>query len=501
MLLLLILPWLNPYAAGPTRNLWPWLISAACAVGVFVLRRHLSVRRVATAWLVAALASAALGLVQYAGLAHLGDPFLAQIGAGEAFGNLRQRNQFASLMSIGLVSLVALLSLRDPSAQRPSEIPAWAYAAAVLLAFGNAASSSRTGLLGWLLGLALFAWWHWPEGKARVSLLVKAVLIYGLAALLLPWWLQTWQSAHQDLAGAAAQVPIPDVFGRMAEARNDSRRELWANVLYLIAQKPWLGWGWGELDYAHFITLYPGARFPDKLDNAHNLPLQLAAELGVPAALLICAALVWVVWRGQPWRETDPARQAAWGVLAMIALHSLLEYPLWYGPFQMAAGLCGAYLWLCRSPASAAAWRAPRRPDWRVGAAAVGLLAALAYVGQDYWRVSQIYLPPDQRHPAFTQDPLSKTRDSWLFERQVHFAELSTTVATPANAAVLFDMAQGLLHYSPEPGVVEKLIDSAHLLSRADALAFYVQRYQAAYPAEYAAWVQSPAGLRAGAYD
>ncbi len=30
----------------------------------------------------------------------------------------------------------------------------------------------------------------------------------------------------------------------------------------------------------------------------------------------------------------------AWGVLAIILLHSLLEYPLWYGPFQMALCQC-----------------------------------------------------------------------------------------------------------------------------------------------------------------
>ena len=34
----------------------------------------------------------------------------------------------------------------------------------------------------------------------------------------------------------------------------------------------------------------------------------------------------------------DPAT-VAWSVLALILMHSLVEYPLWYGPFQMAFGL------------------------------------------------------------------------------------------------------------------------------------------------------------------
>jgi len=101
-----------------------------------------------------------------------------------------------------------------------------------------------------------------------------------------------------------------------------------------------MGWGWGELDYAHFITLYPGARFCEILDNAHNLPLHLAVELGMPLTLAFFGAVVWWVMRARPWAETDASRQLAWVVLLLIGVHSLLEYPLWYGPFQLAVVLC-----------------------------------------------------------------------------------------------------------------------------------------------------------------
>ena len=39
----------------------------------------------------------------------------------------------------------------------------------------------------------------------------------------------------------------------------------------------------------------------------------------------------------------------AWSVLTLILLHSLLEYPLWHGPFQMAFGLG---ICLLRSPSN-----------------------------------------------------------------------------------------------------------------------------------------------------
>jgi O-antigen polymerase len=39
-----------------------------------------------------------------------------------------------------------------------------------------------------------------------------------------------------------------------------------------------------------------------------------------------------------------------------------------------------------------------------------------------------------------------------------------------------------LLHFSPEPRVIEKLIDSAVLLGRSDEAQYYRLRYQAAFP-------------------
>jgi hypothetical protein len=249
------------------------------------------------------------------------------------------------------------------------------------------------------------------------------------------------------------------------------------------------------------MTLYPGARFCDILDNAHNLPLHLAVELGIPLALAVCGGAGWVVWRARPWRETDPTRQMAWGVLAVIMLHSMLEYPLWYGPFQMAFGLC---VWLL--------WPAPRepvagsRPYARAAAAAIqlavatALLAAVAYAAWDYHRVSQIYLAPQARELAYRDDTLDKVRGSWLFRNQVRFAELTTTALNRNNAQWTFDTAMALLHYSPEPRVIEKVIESAVMLGRDDDASLHLARYRAAFPDKYTKWRHAN-GLTGGPAD
>jgi len=261
---------------------------------------------------------------------------------------------------------------------------------------------------------------------------------------------------------------------------------MWSNVLQLIAQRPWFGWGWGELDYAHFITLYPGERFCDILDNAHNLPLHLAVELGIPVAAVFCGGCAWLVWRTKPWAETDATRQLAWGVLVMIGLHSMLEYPLWYGPFQLAVVLCIGLLWRDSAADAEPAQSSPMA--LATGAVAATLLALCAYVAWDYWRISQIYLPPAARHAAYQGDTLAKVQGSRLFRDQVRFAELTLTPLDEDNAAYIHALAKEMLHFSPEPRVVEKVIESAVLLHRDDEALFYLQRYKVAFPTQHARW-------------
>ncbi|MGC3984724.1 MAG: Wzy polymerase domain-containing protein [Pseudorhodoferax sp.] len=533
------LPWLNPFSLGPIASVVPWLFSALAAalavgasarlaepgpqslwqhwwylggaaallifallprstvlppyeafalagafgliaLGIVLARQPPSPRDIdgmpwagwcaLLPWTVAGLVSCFLGLLQYFGQAGAFAPWVNWAPSGEAFANLRQRNQFASLTSIALATLLAAWVLAPRQCKRAQSV--WLGGAAALLIAGNAASASRTGLLQLLVLIA--AALVWRRDLRTLSWLGCMFMCYVLATLALPW-----------LAGLD-----PDSHGMFSRLRDgdalcSSRLTLWHNVLQLIAAKPWLGWGWGELDYAHYITLYEGPRFCDILDNAHNLPLHLAVELGIPAALLVCGGLVVWVLRAKPWRETDALRRAAWMVLAVIGVHSLLEYPLWYGPFQIALGLCLGLLWRddpAATPAAAAVRHAPTL-------LAVLSLALVAYAAWDYRRISQLYLPPAQRAPAYRDDTLAKAQQSWLYQRQVRFAALGMAEVTQDNAAFMHALATELLHFSPEPRVIEKLLDSARLLGLQDEVAFHKPRFAAAFPNDYARWL------------
>ena len=109
----------------------------------------------------------------------------------------------------------------------------------------------------------------------------------------------------------------------------------------------------------------------------------------------------------------------------------------------------------------------------------------------DYHRISQIYLKPQERDAAYRDDTLAKIQGSWLFADQVHFAQLMVTPLVRENAEWTYLTAMALLHYSPEPRVIEKAIESAVFLGRDDDAMANMLRYRAAFPKDFARWSRS----------
>ena len=83
-----------------------------------------------------------VGLLQYGNLAEDLLPWITSPTAGRAWGLLRQRNQFGTLISLALVATLWLYATRDSRRMRAGLV-----AAAVMLIAATAASGSRTGAL------------------------------------------------------------------------------------------------------------------------------------------------------------------------------------------------------------------------------------------------------------------------------------------------------------------------------------------------------------------
>lgn len=470
---MLFVPWILNPSGGPSPIVLQTVLALGAGLLWFVLppssRGHPPADAVALAWLAAATANAVIAIAQYFGAVDESYFWISAASYGEAYGNLRQRNQLATLLALGLASAFYGVAITRGRLTR-----LFLGLAVVLISAACALTSSRTGLLQWLIlcGLVFVMPWRggW-QGWRLWSALALGSYFLALATLpaLATWW--------------TGQAPTTLMDRLATDLGCVSRKVLWVNALHLIGLQPWTGWGLGEMDYAHHVTLYPGARFCLIVDNAHNLFLQAAVELGIPFALGLAVLIALGVWTGRPWAERSPARLLAWAALGAVLLHSQFEYPLWYGPFELAALLSLSLLWRpARSP----------RAGLRLALGAVAA-SALAYVLWDYHRVSQLFLPEASRAAAYQSDTLAKVRGSWLFASQVDFAEFTTTALTPANAAAMADLGERVMHYSPEPQVAEKLIDALRLAGNQTRAAWHSARFAVAFPEEFAAWAKSSA--------
>jgi amino acid transporter len=222
--------------------------------------------------LLAAVLASAIGLLQYFGAAPGLDPWVHTAKPGQAMGNLRQRNQQATLLSMGLWALLWVVAqteahLRASSAGGSSAqagadlhgggrpwplwlvgiLTAWALA---LLAVGSAATASRTGLAQLLVILVLLALWRASVGRVALGLVLAGLAIYAVAAWLLPNLLLQWTGFRAE-----------GLFARFGGAPGcTSRRVLWPTCAPDCA-KALARLGLGELDYAHYMTLFPVSAF------------------------------------------------------------------------------------------------------------------------------------------------------------------------------------------------------------------------------------------------
>lgn len=333
------------------------------------------------ALLVAGLLSALIGTLQVLAPQTAGTALVANLlNAGRAAGNLRQTNLLATLLALALAALVVLSTARATGSR------VWPLLAAGLLGGCIEFSASRTGILELCL---VVAWAVFDRSLPRSARALALAAVLGfIAAVGLQW-----------LAAPAIQGGVP-AWDRLGEGGGGTRSRLsiWSDVMVLIGREPWTGVGWGNLSKAWALSEFP-ARYPVAFDHAHNIVLQLAVELGVPAALACLAVVAAALWRARvalmPAEAVSraPAHAVAL-MLLLFALHSMLEYPLWYAFFLLpAAYLLGVFVRLGELARSEAV--STPRASWRPAVQAVGVLTVLGalFTAWDYARVLQVYAP------------------------------------------------------------------------------------------------------------
>ena len=376
--------------------------------------------------------------------------------AGRAVGNLRQPNHLSSVLTWGCVAVVGLFELRRIG-------PRWAVALLAAMVVAIVLTASRTGLLS-VLVLVVWALVDRRLHRASRALLLAAPLIYALA-----WWgMAQWAAASAHAFGGEARLAETDISG--------SRFAIWANTLDLIRQQPWLGVGFGEFNFAWSLTPFPNRPIAF-FDHSHNLPLQLAVELGLPLATLVMGLLLWALWRAAAAAWLVPVRQAtslgagagadtavatesalnvaqrcAVVMVLMIGLHSLLEYPLWYAYFLLPTAWLFGFALPSSKPATPAATSkpakpatpaAPQPPSGALVAAGLLLMVGAVLSVVDYARVVAIFKAPENAGPL--TERVANGQRSVLFAHHANYAAATSNIEVADRAAAFRSATHYLL--------------------------------------------------------
>ncbi|MBW8757560.1 MAG: O-antigen ligase C-terminal domain-containing protein [Burkholderiales bacterium] len=392
-------------------------------------------RAFAIALVAGAVCQAGIAIAQTFAVDHLDNIIIAYpLRRGRVGGNIGQPNQFADAMIWGLIALVPLARAWHDRAGSRQARAGW-FLAALFIILGLVLTGSRTAFVA----LALLAVWGLADRQLARPLRI-ALVASPVVAVLMSWGVHAIANAFQVQAAITDRSDATDV--------TSFRGEIWAQSLQLVKAQPWLGVGWGDFNLAWTLTPF-GARNAGLVDNAHNLFLQLAVELGVPAALLmtglLLAALVFAARR--TWRLAGDAglgARAALMIVVVMGLHSLLEYPLWYAylllptawafGFAVGAGKAGA------SPARAEP-AVPLRA-WRWIGVLMVVLAPSAWL--DYLNIVKLFLPDATSLPL--EERVARAQASPLFANQADYVAVTNLPLTSDTAPLVVRSSHVLLN-------------------------------------------------------
>lgn len=275
----------------------------------FLLRRF---------WLLSALIGGALIVC---GIALTGfASALIQHGDPRQFSTFFNPNLFANFCAMALpLSLAWAILIAQGVKTRQLRLPsaianALGFVAPLLIFMGLLASSSKGGLLAAVVGTVVFGGLLWRAkgdelGQTlRANLKVVTVVVFVLAVGCI--------LAGKPLLSRLLAAHSTDDHSTMF------RYYTWLGTLHMAAARPLFGWGPGS-----FPSAFPPFEITGNTMTAHQVWLQIAAENGVPALLLLIGASLvaitkgWHSLRGSDW----PIAAGGIGGLAAFATHGLTD--------------------------------------------------------------------------------------------------------------------------------------------------------------------------------
>lgn len=418
---------------------------------------------------------ALLGLVQYYLLVP-GNWIGYDTHANRPYGIFQQPNVMASFMATGLV-LASWLELRgNPHVWLRGLRYGVILAASLLLVV----LQSRVGQLGGLLALLLLV----PELR-RHRLLARVLVLAALGILL----------------GVASQYWIDGLRRGLEAYQSGGMRSIyWPYAAKLIAQSPWVGWGYGSFETTflhHYMAdkaLNPAmVQIEYNLDHPHNEFLYWAVEGGIAPMLgmvLMGAALLWRASRAG-WRKGT----ALLALVTPILLHTQTEYPLYHAIALWWALLMLLYVLDAEVEeelleAGRASWREHVYRPWlllRFTAIAIPLLVVpfMLTALHTAWVVTK-YERGGYKEPTLLLDVINPM--AWLTRVEFDVNSVRLTVGLQSNnkaeLEAYLEWGQAFVRHTPRANIYANMVIALDALGRKEEARALRSEALALYPAD-----------------
>jgi len=326
----------------------------------------------------------------------------------ESWGNIAQANNYGDFLALGFASGLYLLTRHQAKKE-------YYYAAMALIVLGLSLTASRSV---WLYWFAMIVITSLCLTKQRRIVVVGLVLYVIFQILWANDFLFSAATSTEKMYHASSGISV--------------RGHIWQVAWQIFTQSPWLGGGFGQFDWDYFNA---GMHIPNvrtRMEHAHNLILHLLAEMGVFSVLILVSMLaVWVRGVVKKVTVTNEREGAVWLLMlvAILGIHSLLEYPLWYATLL---GIAASILALGETKS----YRL-RLSGVSASALALLLVVALGVTAIHTWQYKQLQLA------LFDNKEVSKKK------KEAHF--FSITQKIPLYAPLLTPYVTGVLALLSKP--------------------------------------------------
>jgi O-antigen ligase len=343
------------------------LVRLLAYAGVFWITVHFSrnrytARRVLYALLIAEAVFAVYGLlVKFSGSETI-LWYAKQFYRGNVTSTFINRNSYATFAGIGLIAATAVVAHRllsiEPGVSRRDTLQIfiralaereWMYIVIWIVMFtALVLTDSRAGVASACIGLAAFLlMMARAQSVPRFAARAMAGVVVAAVALLFV------------VSGGTLDKRL---YSSVSDATDAVRPELYRMTLNAIGDSPYLGFGLGSFEDVFHLYRTDSHEMMTRSVRAHNTYLENALELGIPAASMLCLAIVVIAaqcFLGVGRRRRDfvyPALAVA--VSVQVGVHALVDFslqiPAVAATYAMVLGLGFAQSWSGDVPANRA---------------------------------------------------------------------------------------------------------------------------------------------------